>query len=239
MARQEEINRELQRIEKQHFCTIALEEFLKRNGCFTEKTEVLDMGSGIGVPIYHYYKMNPNIRFLGIDHREDCVNFGNEEAKKRGASGISLELVNWKALPENYKNRFDGVISTHSLCCMKKVEDGLIPILELNPRWIGINSLFYDGPLDVLTHIRRHNDPEHGDDNPDGDFNIFSMDNAVAICANYDYKVQFEPFYPPEPIPRREDKDRGTFTMKTEYSDRTQFSGPVLLPWYFLLATKK
>ena len=60
MDRQEKINRELQRIEKQHFCTIALEEFLKRNGCFREKTEILDMGSGIGVPIYHYYKFYPS-----------------------------------------------------------------------------------------------------------------------------------------------------------------------------------
>ena len=28
---------------------------------------------------------------------------------------------------------------------------------------------------------------------------------------------------------------RGTYTMKTELSDFTQFSGPVYLPWRFLL----
>jgi hypothetical protein len=231
--------REIQRLENPHFCTVALEKFLKKHGCFREGNEILDMGSGIGAPIHYYYKKNTECRFLGVDHREDCIFAGNEEAKKRGASGISLEQVDWDNLPQDFTSRFDGIISTHSLCCLKHIEDGFLPMFDLKPRWIGVNSLFYEGPLDVLIHIRRLNDLEYGDDNPDGDFNIFSLEKTAELCAQHGYKFYFEPFFPPESIPEREDRDRGTFTMPTKIHERTQFSGPVHLPWYFVLAIKE
>ena len=233
------IDSDIHRLENPHFCTVDLEVFLKKHGCFKKGGEILDMGSGIGAPIHHYYKKNPECSFLGIDHRDETIEYGNEEARKRGTSGINFEKVDWDKLPQNYINRFDGIISTHSLCCLKHIEDGLLPMLDLKPRWIGINSLFYEGPLDVLIHIRRHNDLEYGDDNPDADFNTFSLERTVEICSQHGYKVYFEPFFPPESIPRRKDRDRGTFTMPTEIHERTQFSGPVHLPWYFVLAIKE
>jgi len=79
---------------------------------------------------------------------------------------------------------------------MKQLEDSLLPIFDLKPRWTGINSLFYEGPLDVLIHIRHHNNPNFGDGYPDGDFNIFSMEKAREVCGKYGYKVNFEPFFP-------------------------------------------
>jgi hypothetical protein len=39
-------------------------------------------------------------------------------------------------------------------------------------------------------------------------------------------------------LPRPANGERGTYTVKTEWDDRTMFSGPVHLPWYFILTKK-
>ena len=49
---------------------------------------------------------------------------------------------------------------------MDKAMDAL---LNLNPNWIGLNSLFYEGPCDVLIHIRDYTRPEITDEYPDAD----------------------------------------------------------------------
>jgi hypothetical protein len=45
---------------------VALEEFLKKHGCFRKGGEILDMGSGIGAPIHYYYKKILNVDFWGL-----------------------------------------------------------------------------------------------------------------------------------------------------------------------------
>ena len=53
------------------------------------------------------------------------------------------------------------------------------------------------------------------------------------------YKIiKKEPFFPEKKIPKPKGKIRGSYTMKTELNKLTIFSGPVHLPWYFLLLKK-
>lgn len=52
-------------------------------------------------------------------------------------------------------------------------------------------------------------------------------------------KFFYEKFEIPVSLPRPPNGSRGTYTVKTEISARTQFSGPVYLPWYFVLAKKR
>ena len=51
-------------------------------------------------------------------------------------------------------------------------------MFRLKPNWIAINSLFYDGPLDVLIHIRDH-ESNIKDDNIQ--ILIFSLSNLRNI----------------------------------------------------------
>ena len=220
------------------YSTIALENFLARNNCWKANTNVLDVGTGMGAALHYFRNANPEVRFVGSDHNEEAVAIAQTLAHERGVSGIKFETADWTNLPDSYLNRFDGIVSIHALCCFKRFEVALDPLIALNPRWIAINSLFYDGPLDVLIHIREHNKPELHDDNPDGDFNIFSLPKIREHTAKHGYKLSSEPFYPQDVIPPKQDRSRGTFTMSTELHERTQFSGPVYLPWHFVLLEK-
>ena len=60
------------------------------------------------------------------------------------------------------------------MCCFKELKKVLTNFCKIRPKWIAINSLFFDGELDVLIHIRDHQNKKIKDNNPNSDFNIFS-----------------------------------------------------------------
>ncbi|NQV81459.1 MAG: class I SAM-dependent methyltransferase [Alphaproteobacteria bacterium] len=229
---------EYPQIENPYFSTVAFDAFIERCGGFRPNTEVLDIGTGIGANLHYFADRHSETTFLGADYNEVKIEQAREIAAARNARQLSFETVDWFALPEGYRGRFDGVMNVHTLCCFKQIEPAIESLTKLGPRWVALNSLFYDGPLDVLIHIRDHTNPSIGDDNPDGDFNTFSLPLVSEIFGRHGYKVQWEPFYPPESLPRPPGGARGTYTATTEWSERSQFSGPVFLPWHFVFASK-
>ena len=134
-------------------------------------------------------------------------------------------------------NKFQGITCIHTFCTFKNCEEPIKNLCKLGAKWIGINSLFYDGPLDVLVHIRDHKNKTKDKDS-DSDFNIFSIIKIKEQFKKYGYTIYYEPYFPLKNIPKPKDKSRGSFTMSTEINKKTIFSGPVHLPWYFIFAKK-
>ena len=50
--------------------------------------------------------------------------------------------------------------------------------------------------------------------------------------------VKKEPYFPKKKIKKQGKRKRGSYTIKTEFHKYSTFSGPVYLPWYFVLAKK-
>lgn len=219
--------------------TIAFEKFLTTRGCFVDETEILDIGTGYGGILHYFKRLHSRVRFLGVDYNQVNIDESNKYLNKSGLTGVAFEYGDWFNLPDRYISRFDGIINVHTLCCFKHIEPAIESLVKLNTRWLAFKSLFYEGPLDVLIHIRDYNRPDIADDNPDGDFNIFSMQKTMKAFEGFGYEVSFEPFYPSAAIPKKPNGERGTYTRITELSEYTQFSGPVHLPWYFICAQKK
>jgi len=229
---------EYPQIDNPYFSTIAFEEFLAARGGFLDGKEIFDIGTGIGANLYYFAAKNPGVRFLGGDYNADKIAEAKDVAKARGDNGLAFETVDWFDISDGYRGRFDGIINVHTLCCFKRIEPAIEALCALEPRWIAFNSLFYEGPLDVMIHIRDHDNPAIGDDNPDGDFNIFSLPLVRELFTKHGYKLHSEPFHPPQALPQPNNGARGTFTAQTEWHERTQFSGPVHLPWHFLFASR-
>jgi len=225
--------------EKPKYSTIEFEKFLRENKCIRPNTRVLDIGAGGGDFIAFLAQKYPETRFLGVDYNKANVELGKKVMAEKGIKNVEMEAGDWFDLPESYAGKFDGILNVHTLCCFKRLDKALNALVELNPRWIAFNSLFYEGPLDVLIHIRDHTRPELKDDDPDADFNIFSLDVMRGLLAEGGYGIKFSRFNIPASLPRPEEGKRGTYTVKTEFDKRAQFSGPVYLPWYFVLAQKR
>lgn len=222
--------------------------FLEKNlvlNCF-ENEIVLDMGAGAGSGTYYFSKNKKSTKFIGVDYNRDLVKWVNDEIWENDPNYKSenLELIygDWNKPHEiiNFisPSTIKSVLSIHSLCTQKNFGESMSKLINLDPEYIAINSLFYDGPLDILIHIRDLNN-NISDDNPDADFNIHSLPAGNEFMKKFNYEIfDYESFNININLERPKDKGRGTYTIKTEFSDFTQFSGPVYLPWCFVLYKK-
>ena len=204
---------------------------------FPETKSIADLGCGIGAQTFYFADKFRQINFIGIDYNEQRISTATDLNVKKGLKNLHFISQDISTLVGVEKS-VDGVLSIHTLCCFKVMETFFQGILSARPKWLIVNSLFWDGPLDVLVHIRDHTNLTP-DEYVDSDFNIFSKDRVSEYLSKSGYATSFLPFYPPEPLPVPLNGARGTYTVKTDWNAHTQFSGPVHLPWNFMIAEAK
>ena len=227
---------ELNQFKKPYNSTIAFYELMSKLKLFNKNIKnIIDIGTGIGSNLQYLSKQENNINFLGTDCQSSRVTEGKKLNKNHKIKFKKLDIL---GPISSFKNKFDGLICIHALCCFKKIDKVINNMCGIKPKWIAINSLFFDGDLDVLIHIRDHNNKKVADNNPYGDFNIFSLTKTEEIFKKNGYKIiTKKPYFPNKAIKKR-GKERGSYTIKTEINKNTTFSGPVHLPWYFVVAKK-
>jgi len=217
--------------------TIEFEKFIKSNKGFKNIKTVLDAGCGIGINSYYFSQKNPSIEFVGGDYRKENVFEAKEILKKK--KNKKLKYINYNIIKpsKNLINKFNGIICIHTFCTFKNSDIVVDSLCKLKPKWIAINSLFYDGPIEVLIHIR-DSGTGYKDTNPDGDFNTFSLPKIKKRFLKNGYKIKFVPFFPKKKLNMPKNKSRGSYTIKTNFNKNTVFTGPVHLPWHFIFAKK-
>ena len=226
--------KEIYQLNNVYESTVEFEKFIKRNNGFKNTRYILDAGCGFGSNSYYFSKKNPLINFIGGDYRSRNIKKAKKILKKKKSKNMSF--INYDILKpkKNLIGRFDGIFCIHTLCTFKNSDVVINKLCQLKPKWIAINSLFYNGPIEVLIHMRG----ELKDNDPDGDFNIFSLPKIKKKFLKKGYKIKFIPFFPKKKLIMPKDNSRGSYTMSTELNKRTVFSGPIHLPWYFIFAEK-
>ena len=227
---------ELRQINSPYQSTISFEKFLIKNKVLNKKTKfILDLGCGLGAQIDYFSKRFPTIKFEGWDYSKKQIKKANKMNKNPNNKFYAKDIL--KINKKKYY--FDVTISIHTFCCFKNMEELFNSVSRINSKWIAVNSLFYDGPIDVLTHIRGYEKSSLKDNDPDGDFNIHSLTRLSTIAKKKGYKlIKKIPFFPQKKIPKPKKGVRGSYTIKTQFNKFTLFSGPVHLPWYFVLLKK-
>ncbi len=219
--------------------TKAFYRFLKKNGCFEKDASYLDIGAGFGCVAAHFAQKEGGVKFVGVDYNPACIQIGNRTAKNKKIDNLELTLGDWFRLPPSMRGAYDGVFNTHTFCVFRDSLHATDKLIELKPRWIAFNSLFWDGYTDVFIHTRDSKNPKTDVGSPDSDLNIFSLPTLIEHLKKKGYtKVHVEPFTIPIDLSQPKDGRRGTYTVKTKWSKRSQFSGPVYLPWHFVLAIR-
>ncbi len=228
-------NSEIIQYEKVYQSTTEFKKFLLKNKAINKKTKnILDMGCGYGAQINYFSKIFPNIDFTGWDYSQKAIDFANKNNPKKSNFFEVKDIYKIK----KKKSFFNLIFSIHTFCVFKKINEPIKRLCSLRPDYIAINSLFYDGQLDVLIHIRDLNNKSIKDSNPDADFNIHSLQNTKLIFKTYGYKIEkIKKFFPKKKIKKSGD-GRGSYTINTSFGKNSIFSGPVYLPWYFILAKK-
>lgn len=132
--------------------------------------------------------------------------------------------------------RADGVICVQTLSWLTAPWVALENMLSCGALWIAVSSLFYDGPVSAEISIRQSSQ--------DGTvtshfYNIFSLPEIKEFAAFRGYSlVAAEPFLMDVELEKPSHGRMGTFTRKAANGELLQFSGPLYMPWYFLILQK-
>lgn len=176
----------------------------------------------------------PQSNFVGIELEERLVSEGRKRLLFPNAEIIQGD---WFCLDDKLKNQFDGIISFQTLSWLPDYENSLKCLANLNPRWIAISSLFYEGNVDYFIKVNDYTENETFC--KEMQYNIYSLVRVKKTFENLGYKTfEYIPFDIDIDIAPPEKQGRGTYTRKMADGKRLQISGGMMMPWYFIVASK-
>jgi ubiquinone/menaquinone biosynthesis C-methylase UbiE len=198
---------------------------------------LIDLGAGAGAATFHLACKNLNTNFIGIDHSKELIESAKIASEEFKLPNLSFDTGDWFNLDDKWK-KSDGVISLQTLSWLPEMRKPMTQIFEvIEPNWIGISSLFYEGDISCQIEVFEHTQMRKTF------YNVYSLKELTRLAAEYQYEVvKSDRFEIEIDIPRQSSVDRmGTYTERIHGSldfKRLQISGPLLMNWYFVLLKK-
>ncbi|MBD3352537.1 MAG: methyltransferase domain-containing protein [Candidatus Lokiarchaeota archaeon] len=229
----------LKQFEKPYRSTIKFCEFIEKYIDDIPKNGIIDIACGSGANVYYMNKIW-NTRTIGMDFNPELVKIGKSFAKnKENIDFLQMDLYKLNEIKNREKilnliNRKKfGITSYQTLSWLKSWKLPFEKMLSLEPSWICISSLFYDGPLEYKIVVKdlTRNGIEYF-------YNIYSIQKIADLLTEYGYNCYYKKFEIDMELPKPKDGNIGTYTIKSE-EGLLQMSGALYLPWYFILGKKK
>jgi ubiquinone/menaquinone biosynthesis C-methylase UbiE len=222
--------------------TIKFCNWLEQLGVLNPKSEcnILDIGTGKGANLYYMQQRFPNCQYNGIDINNGYVQDGNAFFTGKKIKNCKLEYGDLYNLDsEKYENRFEGIISYQTLSWLPEYEKALDGLIRLNPNWISLTSLFYEGLIDAKIEIISYKSPQDKNSFRTISYNTYSLPRIENFFFERGYKIfKYFPFEIDIDISKPEDLYMQTYTQKLPDGKRLQISGPLLMNWFFIFAAR-
>jgi SAM-dependent methyltransferase len=203
----------------------------------SRSTQLLDLGCGAGAVTTFLAKRFPETKFIGIDNSADLIEEARFMSSKCQLKNLKFQIGDWNNLDKNWEN-VDGVISVATLSWLPEMIKPMSALFgTVKPQWIGLSSLFYEGEISCRIEVNEHKRDRVSF------YNVYSIRELERLANKYDYKVsRFQSFEIGIDIAKPKDIDSmGTYTVRIEESmriKRLQLSGPLNMPWCFVLLTR-
>lgn len=198
---------------------------------------ICDMACGGGANLGYLSDQFKDSFFTGIDLSQQLIDYGTDQLK--GRSNCKLCQGDWFHLDEKWINKFDGIISFQTLSWLPEYYESLKQLAMLNPKWIAISSLFYEGDIEYTIKLRNYYRTLENKEYEEEYYNIYSLIRIRKYFESLGYhKFEYTPFEIDIDLPKTESLDIGTYTIKTENDKRLQISAALMMPWYFIVASR-
>ena len=219
--------------------TIKFVDWLEQLGHLSHDKEqcVCDIGCGAGSNCGYLGDRFTKSQFIGIDLSQQLIEYGNEMLRER--KNCKLYQGDWFQMDMDWKDKFNGVISFQTLSWLSDYHQALLQLAKLNPKWIAISSLFYEGDIDYNIKLKNYYHPSRNEEYKEMYYNIYSLIQIRRYFENLGYKkFDYIPFEIDIDLPKPDDLDIGTYTVKTIDGRRIQISAGLMMTWYFIAASK-
>ncbi len=189
---------------------------------------ILDMACGAGANLHYFGCLHRDSQFIGIDYDLQTLT-----SAPPSEDNVRLEQGDWFHINPKYVNAFNGIISLQTLSWLSDYKVPIEKLCELNPDWISLTSLFYEGRI---TYYIRLEDEE---EKRTCYYNIYSLPKVKELFAQLGYtRFEYKKFEIDIDLPKLDTYCMKTYTEQISDGRRLQFSGALLMPWYFILAQK-
>lgn len=218
--------------------TVSFEGFLRKH-VNLGGVKVLDLACGGGANEYYFARKYCDSQWDGLDIDENLFTIFDEETDN--IRNVRLMKGDWFNIESSLVGQYDGVISLQALSWLPEWKGPMEQICKLNPRFIALSSLFYEGDIEYTVNIKNYERPdiEKGTDHTKAFYNIYSIPRIKTFLADNRYRIFYaQPFEIDVDLPKPEKRDWGTYTIKTKEGRRLQLSAAMLMPWYFIYAER-
>ncbi|HPA47194.1 MAG TPA: class I SAM-dependent methyltransferase [bacterium] len=220
--------------------TVFFCDFLEERQLMKPGDHLVDFGAGAGAVIHYMARRYPEIRFTGLELNREMVDYGNKRFRDDHLDDRCRLIQGDCYYPDKgLLGDLDGIISIHTIMFLNDIEAFINAVASLQPKWFATNSLFYDGMVDAFVEIHDYMDALKSGGHTIRPYNFFSIPRIRESFERRGYPVfQSMPFEIDIDLPKRNDGGMGTYTEKLENGKRLQISGPLIVSWYFLYASK-
>ena len=226
--------------------TIAFFDFLEELNFINSESSIVDACCGSGANTFYASDRFSLKKIIGFDIQEEFLSLAKEYQKNlqnfKDVSFIQAnvyEIDNF--LDELRKNNIffnDGVIFLQTMSWLTNWKESLKQLSKLNTNWIAISSLFYEGLIEA--EITINNYPNTKSEPTSFPYNVYSM----PIVEEYLKVLGFKNFYwkkfelkTPLKKPNNINK-MGSYTIEDKNGKLITISGPIMMPWSFLVAKR-
>lgn len=195
---------------------------------------LVDVGAGGGANVKYMGDRFGKYAYLGVDLNPQLVELGNAYFSEQGLPHQLIEgdLFNLSSVVEGV---VEGVISFQTLSWLSDYQPALCAMAGLGARWIAASSLFYQGPIDCRVEVVEFLANRHRK----AFYNIYSLNRVKALFAQLGYpEFHSIPFVIDVDLEPPVNGGLGTYTRRLENGERLQFSGPLAMPWHFMVACR-
>ncbi len=229
----------LSQIQHPYRSTEVFADWLEEYG-FIQRSRVLDMACGAGANTLYMANRYKDSQFVGLDINEEFIICGNKQIETECAyNNCCLYKGDWFHPDNKWIGAFDGIISFQTLLMFPDYREALKMLVELQPKWIACSSLFYEGRIEYTNKFRNYYRPSADKEYTDTYYNIHSIPLFQEYMRGLGYpEFRYIPFEIDIDLPKTENLDIGTYTIKTEDGKRIQVSGGLMMPWHFVVAYK-
>ena len=182
--------------------------------------DYVDAGCGAGSATQYFRKYFPKAHFTGLDVSRQLIALAREQS---GGGKYDVDDLS------NLRTRFGihGVTCLQVLHIMPNYQTPLHQIAtRIRPKWIAFSTLVYEGDIDCQIVVTEHSRPRQSY------HNIYGLPRLTMFMAAEKYTLKrYQPFNLDINIKRPLDSD----TMRSWTDHGLVRSGPLLLPWVFML----
>ena len=222
--------------------TIAFCDWLEELGLLPGGADrtIADFGGGMGANAYYMAKRFSVSKIISIDLNPDLVSKGEKLLSSLMPDGqVEVEVDDWYNLDARHTGRYEGIVSYQCLSWLPEIDSAISALAKLESKWIACTSLFFEGDVETEIKVRDHYNSAGGLPYRDSFYNIYSLPRTKKLFEKLGFSgFSFKAFEMPIDLSKPTTGGLGTYTEATAVGRRFQLSGPLLMPWYFIMATR-